>query len=116
MYADVLVEVVTKELDKMYTYKIPSNFKAEIGMRVLVPFGHRNIKGFIMNIHSNDIDYPVKDIISLIDDHTVINEEMIELGKYISNKTLCSLISAYQTMLPSALKAKKNQKEILLYL
>jgi len=110
MYADVLVEVVTKELDKMYTYKIPSNFKAEIGMRVLVPFGHRNIKGFIMNIHSNDIDYPVKDIISLIDDHPVINEEMIELGKYISNKTLCSLISAYQTMLPSALKAKKNQK------
>lgn len=110
MYADVLVEVVTKELDKTYTYKIPSSLKAEIGMRVLVPFGHRNIEGFIMDIHNKSISYPVKNIISLIDDHPVINKEMMELGKYISNKTLSSLISAYQTMLPSALKARKKQK------
>ena len=33
---------------------------------------------------------------------------MIELGRYISFKTLCTLISAYQTMLPTALKAHAN--------
>ena len=95
MYADVLVEVVTKELDKTYTYKITYSLKAEIGMRVLVTFWHRNIEGFIMDIHNKSISYPVKNIISLIDDHPVINKEMMELGKYISNKTLSSLISAY---------------------
>ena len=33
---------------------------------------------------------------------------MMSLGRYIKNKTLCTLISAYQTMLPSALKAHKD--------
>ena len=33
---------------------------------------------------------------------------MLSLGKYISKKTLSPLISAYQTMLPKALKAKHN--------
>ena len=33
---------------------------------------------------------------------------MMALGKYISKKTLSPLITCYQTMLPSALKARKN--------
>ena len=43
------------------------------------------------------------------------DEELLELGKYISKKTLCNLINAYQTMLPSALKAHKDFKINLLY-
>jgi len=33
---------------------------------------------------------------------------MLELGKYINDKTLCTLTNAYQTMLPKTLKAKNN--------
>ena len=36
---------------------------------------------------------------------SVLTEELIELGKYMSKKTLANLISCYQTMLPKALKA-----------
>jgi len=43
---------------------------------------------------------------NIIDD--LLNEELLELGNYISKKTLCNLISAYQTMLPTALKAKSG--------
>ena len=107
MYADVLVEVKTKDLEKMFTYRVPDSMVLSPGMRVLVPFGKRNIEGFVMKIYDHgDFDYEVRDIVSVIDERAVINEEMMELGKYISLKTLCPLILAYQTMLPRALKAK----------
>ena len=107
MYADILVEVNT--LEKTFTYKIPDGINAEVGMRALVPFGNRKVEGFIMRIYNDgSFDYEVKEIFSLIDDYPVINKEMLELGKYISNKYLSTLISAYQTMLPKALKAKNK--------
>ena len=108
MYADVLVEVGS--IDKTFTYKVPSGIEALVGMRALVPFGNRELEGFILKIYNDgDFDYEVKEIIKLIDDHPVINGEMLELGRYISKKSLSSLISAYQTMLPVALKAKSRK-------
>ena len=107
MYADILVEVNT--LEKTFTYKIPDGINAEVGMRALVPFGNRKVEGFIMHIYNDgNFDYEVKEIFSLIDDYPVINKEMLELGKYISKKNLSTLISAYQAMLPLALKAKNK--------
>lgn len=111
MYVDVLVELKAKKLDKTFTYNVPSNMidDIKVGKRVLVPFGRQKLEGFIIGINNNDsFDYDVKSIIQVIDDDVVINDEMMSLGRYIKNKTLCTLISAYQTMLPSALKAHKD--------
>ena len=113
LYVDVLVELKAKKIDKTFTYLIPDSLKDKIkvGVRVLVPFGKQTLEGFVLNISNNkDIDYELKEIIDVIDLEPVINQEMLELGKYISKKTLCNLINAYQTMLPTALKAHKNFK------
>jgi len=111
MYIDVLVELKAKKLDKTFTYKVPSNMidDIKVGKRVLVPFGRQKLEGFIIGINDNDsFLYEIKEIIEVIDEDVVINDEMMSLGRYIKNKTLCTLISAYQTMLPSALKAHKD--------
>ena len=111
MYIDVLVELKAKQIDKTFTYLVNKDLidKIKIGKRVLVPFGKQKLEGFILGINTNNnIDYAVKSIIDVIDEEPVLNEEMLELGKYISSKTLCNLISAYQTMLPAALKAHKD--------
>ena len=111
MYIDVLVELKAKKLDKTFTYSVPSSLESsvDVGKRVIVPFGRQKLEGFILSINTNDsFDYSIKDIISVVDDEVIINDEMMKLGKYIKNKTLCTLISAYQTMLPSALKAHKD--------
>ena len=44
MYADVLVELKTKKIDKTFTYIIPDNINSNlIGKRVLVPFGRQKL-------------------------------------------------------------------------
>ena len=115
--ADILVEVVAKTTDKTFTYRIPDGMKAEVGMRALVPFGPRKIEGFIIKIYDEvELDYEVKEVIKLVDEKPVLNKEMLELGRYISKKTLSPLTLAYQTMLPRALKAKEktniNKKQL----
>ncbi len=111
MYVDVLVELKAKKLDKTFTYSVPDSLidRVSVGKRVLVPFGKQKLEGFVLAIRDSCcLDYTVKDIIDVVDEYVIINDEMMELGKYIKKKTLCTLISAYQTMLPSALKAHKD--------
>lgn len=109
MYALVLVEIGVKNVDKYFTYHIPDNLedKINIGIRVKVPFNTREISGFVIQIINEieDNNYEVKDILEVIDNEEVLNLELLKLGEYISSKTLCSMITAYQTMLPKALKA-----------
>ena len=118
MCLEVLVEIKAKNLDKTFTYKT-DNSLVKVGSRVLVPFGRQKLEGFVLNIHNNKPDFDVKEIISLIDDEPVLNSEMLKLGEYISKKTLCNLISAYQTMLPNALKVKNGRvinKKMICYI
>lgn len=109
MYALVLVEIGVKNVDKYFTYHIPDNLedKINIGIRVKVPFNTREISGFVIKIINKieDNNYEVKDVLEVIDNEEVLNLELLKLGEYISSKTLCSMITAYQTMLPKALKA-----------
>lgn len=111
MVCEVLVEISAKNIDKTFTYRIPEKLNKSImvGQRVLVPFGPRKIEGFVLNIIDYmELSYSLKDVIEVIDDEPVLNDELLELGKFISRKTLCNLITCYQMMLPKALKARNG--------
>ena len=111
MYANVLVELPVKKIDRLFTYIIPDNIKdnIKIGCRVKVNFNNMTLEGFVIDIFNEyKENYELKAIISLVDNEPVLNKEMLLLGKKLANYTLCTLISAYQVMLPKALKAKNN--------
>lgn len=114
MYADVLIQYDTKSLDRTFTYHIPTNLidKLSVGMKVCVPFAYKNINGFVINIKDNsNYEGNIKDIIKIINSDFKLNEELLELGKYIKSKTYSTLISAYQTMLPTSLKITNNKSD-----
>ena len=119
MYAEVLIEYNAKSVDKTFTYLIPDSLKEElkVGMKVVVPFATKKINGFVIKIKNEfDCSYELKEIDSIVDKFLCLNEELIELGKYLQSKTLCSKITAYQTMLPSSLKVKDQQHNYSKYL
>ncbi len=110
MYAEVLIEYKVKSLDRSFTYIVPEHLKniIKVGMKVSVPFGAGSnlLNGFVTNIKYDANLGNLKSIVDITDTELVLNEELMELGKFIRDETLCTLISAYQTMLPSALKIK----------
>ena len=117
MYAHVLVEYNVKNLDKTFTYKIGKELqdKIKVGMKVKVPFNNTKINGFVVAITDSCDFSEVKEVSKIVDEDLILNEELLELGKYLQSKTLCSLISAYQTMLPSSLKIKDQKHKYVKY-
>ncbi len=114
MYAYCVIEYPIKSLDKAFTYQVPFNLKdkLQVGMKVLVPFNNRFVYAIVLKItneyHEN---YELKEIKSIVDEYLILNKELLLLGKEMQNLTLCTLISAYQAMLPSALKIKEQKRD-----
>ncbi|WP_088043851.1 primosomal protein N' [Bacillus sp. EAC] len=106
-YASILVDVSVRQTDRPFDYKVPDRWQDAIqpGMRVIVPFGPRKVQGFVLSINETTKLEKVKEIEEVLDVMPVLTEELLLLGSYISEKTLCFLISAYQAMLPTAIKA-----------
>lgn len=118
MYAYCIIEYPVKTLDKAFTYKIPEDAqeKIKVGMKVLVPFNTRLVNGIVLKISDTyNEDYELKEIARLVDEFLVLNKELLMLGKFLKETTLCNLITAYQTMLPSALKIKKQKNDYNFY-
>ncbi|WP_088012989.1 primosomal protein N' [Gottfriedia acidiceleris] len=106
-YASVLVDVSVRQTDRPFDYKVPTRWQDAIqpGMRVIVPFGPRKVQGFVLSIKETTNLEKVKEIEEVLDVMPVLTEELLLLGSYLSKKTLCFFISAYQAMLPTAIKA-----------
>ncbi len=108
MLASVVIEYSVKSLNKVFDYIVPDDIKdvIKVGHKVIVPFASREVEGFVLKIHNNyDESLEYRTIIKIQDNDFYLNNELLKLGKYMSNSLLCNLISCYQVMLPKALKA-----------
>ncbi|WP_282171666.1 primosomal protein N' [Cytobacillus firmus] len=113
--ASVIVDVPAKQTDRAFDYKIPSHLKGVIfpGMRVVVPFGPRKIQGFVTGLKAESDFQQLKSILEPMDLNPVLNQELLNLGEWLTANTLCYKISAFQAMLPAALKAKYEKKLVM---
>lgn len=115
--ANVVVDVAAKQVDKGFDYLIPEQWRGVIepGMRVVVPFGPRQLQGFVLELKDeSDFDMDkLKEIIEPMDLTPVLNPEMLDLGHWLTNEVLCTKISAFQAMLPAALKAQYEKNIVL---
>lgn len=105
MYAKVIIDSNSRFLNRPFTYHIPEklNNKLKRAMRVLVPFGKGNKTSvaFVYEIIDNvDVDFEIKDIISIIDDNKLISDELLDLAFYMSKKYLSPIQLALRQVLP----------------
>ncbi|CAM4027671.1 primosomal protein N' [Bacillus manliponensis] len=116
-FASVIVDVPTRQTDRPFDYIIPKRWEdiIQTGMRVVVPFGPRKLQGFIVGIKDTiEVDSKkLKELHELLDVTPVLNEELLQLGAWLRDETLCFTISAFQVMLPAAIKAT-YQKQLRL--
>ncbi|PAE21339.1 primosomal protein N' [Bacillus sp. 7504-2] len=112
MIAKVIVDVPAKQTDRPFDYKIPAALESVIkpGMRVVVPFGPRKLQGFVVEVQAKSAFTKLKEIVEPMDLAPVLNQELLSLGDWLTEETLSYKISAFQVMLPAALKAKYEKK------
>jgi primosomal protein N' (replication factor Y) len=102
-YADIILPLAVRG---RFTYTIPDEMSGKVttGMRVVVPFGSKNLySGIVSKTHSNDPGYKnIKAIVSIPDTIPLINKYQLNLWQWISEYYLCSEGEVMKAALPSA--------------
>ena len=115
MFAKIIIDQDAKALDKVFEYRVPDEMSVQVGERVMVPFGSRNLQGFIVDL-SEKCEYDeskVKEISSKIEDFAVIKKEMLSLMVYMSEKLHLKLASILRLFLPSEMRTDKVKELIV---
>lgn len=103
---DVLIEM--NALDQRFTYV--HEYELELYTRVKVEFNHRECVGFVVGIKPyEELEFKVNPILEVIDEQSLLNEEMIQLAKWMTSFYCIPQISAYHQILPKKLKPKKTK-------
>ena len=109
MIAGVIVDVLAKQVNRSFDYSIPTHLEGilKVGYRVKVLFGKRLVVGFVVEIKDKtDFKKELKPIVDIVDVFPPLNEEFIEIAKYIADNNFSYYASSLQTMIPTALKIK----------
>ena len=108
-FAEVAVAL---PIDRIFNYRIPINFSGDVavGKRVFVPFGPRNIVGYVVGLSDKaDVDEKsIKPITSVIDKEPILNEEMLALTKWMKDNYFCSWGEAIGSVIPGGIKKGKT--------
>ena len=113
MIAGVVVDVLAKQVNRSFDYSIPTHLEniLKVGYRFKVLFGKRLVMGFVVLIkESTDFKKELKPIVDIVDVFPPLNEEFIELAKYIADNNFSYYASSLQTMIPTALKIKYQKR------
>ena len=113
MIASVIVDVAAKQTDRPFDYLVPEGMREwiEVGSRVAVPFGPRLIQGFVVALSdTTEMERSrLRAVDHILDIQPPLTEELVRLGRWMSERYLCREITALTAMLPAALKAKYDR-------
>ena len=104
-YFDIILKL---PLTDFFTYHSKKSFP--LYTRVLVPFGPRELVGFVYQPAEKPKDFETKPIIDVLDTEPVIVDWQIKLAQWMSQYYLCSLGEALACMLSfsKSIKQKKS--------
>ena len=108
MYAEVVVDVSADSLDKIFDYRCPDD-NVKVGHRVLVPFGKRNLEGYVLKLKDTtnyDVNL-VKDIIKPLDDNPLITTEMFQVIDKLVETYNLRLIDIIHLIIPAQIRNGK---------
>lgn len=99
IYANIALDT---PLDQTFTYTIPDYLikDVKVGSRVLVPFGNRTLTGFVLNLSKETEVEKLRQIHSVLDIEPILNSEMIEFSKWISDYYLSPIGEIISQFIP----------------
>lgn len=117
MIAEVIVDVAHSEIDRVFDYSFTDE-NVKIGCRVEVPFGYGTKEGFVIDIKQTT-DVPagkLKSIKKVLDDFPVINDECLELAKFVKNNYHVPFAAALRLFIPSELRGDRVKERFVSFI
>ena len=114
MICEVIVDILNSQVDKIFDYIMPEYLSLNVGQRVLVPFGNRQIEGYILKIKSttNYDSSKLKCIIRSLDDFSYLNEETIKIMEHLIKTYNLRYVDCLRLFVPSVVRTNLKEKFI----
>ena len=104
LYADVIVDITAEALDRPFSYIVPEEMRKNVvvGSFVMVPFGNRMVRGYVIGFHDT-CDYDpdkMKAISSVMTGEETAEARLIALAAWMSRNYGGIMAQALRTVLP----------------
>ena len=106
MIARVTLEIA---LRKEFDYAIPEEFaeRVEVGSRVKVPFGPRQVLGVVTALIEESTHTNLRAILKVIGAQSQVTPKVLELARWIADYYCCPVEIALKSVLPEAVRQEK---------
>ena len=99
--AEVFVNISVKRVAQAYSYRVPEQFMHICaGWRVIVPFGGRQVEGFVVDMSDTEEDNRLKDIAAAVDDEAWFTPQMIRASHQLAEFYLCPQAEIMRLFMP----------------
>ena len=112
LYCDVSLPV---PLDQPFTYSVPEALRRRIqpGCRVTVSFGKRRLTGVVLRCHNETPEFQLKPVLRLVDPAPVLEEKLLELGRWIADYYCAPLGEVLRAMTPLSSEIRQAKRYVL---
>jgi primosomal protein N' (replication factor Y) len=109
VYADVILPL---PLESSFTYSVPAEYEQKLrtGVRVLVPFGQRQVTGFVIGLRSRKPTHSpeLKNILEVLDEDTLFSGSFLAFTERLSRHYLVPWGGILQAAVPPSLLLKSR--------
>ncbi|MCI9078006.1 MAG: primosomal protein N' [Lachnospiraceae bacterium] len=116
MFADIIIDISVKSLDKTFQYIVPECFRNEVktGSLVTVPFGsgNRQLKGYVVNLTDTPKFNPAKtkSITGVEKNAIPVESHLLALAGWIKENYGASMNDAIKAVMPVKKEVKEQVK------
>jgi primosomal protein N' (replication factor Y) len=117
MFAQIIISSQSKEIDRIFHYKVPDGMAVETGSRVIVPFGlgNKEYEGYVVAV-SETCEFAaekLKFITRVLDEYPVFTEKALELALFMKEKYFSTLSQCLQLMIPAGIKLRGGLRRMV---
>jgi primosomal protein N' (replication factor Y) len=108
LYAEVAVDS-TFPSRQTFSYRIPGNIEARVGMAAYVPFGKLTLQGIIVEIHDTPVfsePEKIRDVRSLLGDRPLIDDDRVAVARWIAHEYIAPIFQSVAMFLPPGFERK----------
>lgn len=106
MFLDVLLPL---PLSDTFTYSCSAETAVDAGFRVVVPFGSRELMGYVIaKREESNADFEIKPIKRVVDKDRIFTSELISIAFWMAETYLCSAGQALSIMIPSGKRESES--------
>jgi primosomal protein N' (replication factor Y) len=115
--AQVIVDVRVRDCDRLFDYSVPPHLADRLrpGHRIVVPFGHRYVEGYVIRYPTTSSIASLKPVQRLLDQQPVLAPARLRLAEWLSERYLCLQAQALQCWLPPGTSLRARARAVPLY-